>query len=106
MDWRVGEDHARRVAEDPDALVEEWRINRHAGKAFIIAQDGERVLIAADQRHREEKIQHVRRAAIERLVMRIWIGAIRFVPRIEIDGLGWFSGHGRPPSTPAPRRRT
>ena len=85
MDRGIGKDDARRAAEYRQSHFQKRRPRRHARKTLRITQDRERVRVARHQRHRNEQVHQMGRAAVKRLVMRVRVGAVRLVPRIEID---------------------
>jgi len=97
MDRRIREHHARRVAENADALFEEPRARRHARKMFMVVQHGGAIGVARYQRHRQKDVEQPRRARHQRLVIRVGIGAKRLIPRVEIDLLGFAHAAAQPP---------
>ena len=85
---RIGKNHAWRVTEHADALLEERRTRRHAREMLMVAQYGSAIGIPGHQRHWQENLEQPWRPAHKWLVVRIRIGAERLVPRVEIDLLG------------------
>jgi hypothetical protein len=60
----------------------------------VIAQNCRCVAVTSHQRHRDKQVQLIGRPSIQRLIMRVWIGAKSLVPGVEVDLCCVFRPHG------------